>query len=141
MKESPKKQAWLTELYRKQASGYDASGIRGLDHWRFEAVKALNLNLGDSVVDIGCGTGLNFPFLQDAVGPAGKIIGVDLTDAMLEEAQKRIDEYAWKNVELVQSDASQYKFPAQVDGIISTFALSFIPNPERVIQNGAKALS
>ncbi len=134
-------QAHIMDIYRKRAKDYDRSGIRALETWRREALKTLNLKQGDLVIDIGCGTGLNFALLEEAVGPEGRIIGVDLTDAMLDQAQCRIDEHGWKNVELVQSDASQYEFPTQVDGIISAFALTFIPDCARVIQNGCKALA
>lgn len=134
-------QEQLVKIYRKQAKNYDASGITGLDTWRKQAVRTLNLKRGDIVVDIGCGTGLNFPLLQDVVGPEGRIIGVDLTDAMLELAQQRVTDSGWNNVELVQSDAAQYVFPDHVDGIISVFALSFIPENALVIENGATALA
>ena len=107
---------------------------------RREAVKRLDLKRGDLVVDIGCGTGLNFPWLQEAIGPEGRIIGVDLTDAMLEQARLRVAKAGWKNVELVQADAASYEFPAQVNGILATFALTFIPQAKLVIQNGCRAL-
>jgi ubiquinone/menaquinone biosynthesis C-methylase UbiE len=137
----PGNQAQIIDIYRQRAKGYDASGIRSLETWRKEAVKLLNLERGDLVVDIGCGTGLNFALLQEALGPEGRIIGVDLTDAMLDQARQRVAEHGWKNVELVQSDATQYAFPTRVDGIISTFALTFAPECERVIQNGCRALA
>jgi demethylmenaquinone methyltransferase/2-methoxy-6-polyprenyl-1,4-benzoquinol methylase len=133
--------ARLIALYQKQAKAYDQSGIHGLEPWRKEAVKQLHLKSGDLVVDLGCGTGLNFLWLQEAVGPQGRIIGVDLTDAMLEQARHRVAEAGWKNVELVQADAARYLFPAQVDGILSTFALTFIPQVKLVIQNGCRALA
>ncbi len=131
----------LIDIYRKRAKGYDASGIAGLESWRREAIHRLNLKRGDVVVDVGCGTGLNFALLQEAVGPEGKIIGLDLTDAMLDQAKQRVTDHGWKNVELVQSDAAKYEFPAQVDGIVSTFALTFIPDCGQVIRNGCKALA
>ncbi len=137
----PGNHAQIIDIYRQRAKGYDASGINSLQSWRKEAVQLLNLKRGDLVVDIGCGTGLNFALLEEAVGPEGKIIGVDLTDAMLDQARLRVAEHGWKNVELVQADAAQYKFPAQVDGILSTFALTFIPEGARVIQNGCQALA
>ena len=137
----PGNQAHIIDIYRQRAKGYDASSVSSFKTWRKEAVKLLNLERGDLVVDIGCGTGLNFALLQEAIGPEGRIVGVDLTDAMLDQARQRIAEHGWKNVELVQSDATQYEFPTQVDGIISTFALTFIPHCERVIQNGCKALA
>jgi ubiquinone/menaquinone biosynthesis C-methylase UbiE len=141
MKSVPEQNERLTALYQKQAKDYDQSGIHGLEPWRREAVKRLDLKHGDLVVDIGCGTGLNFPWLQEAVGPQGRIIGVDLTDAMLERARLRVAKAGWKNVELVQADATQYQFPTQVDGILSTFALTFVPDGARVIQNGCRALA
>jgi ubiquinone/menaquinone biosynthesis C-methylase UbiE len=141
MKSMPEQNARLIALYRKQAKNYDQSGINGPDAWRKEAVKRLHLKHGDLVVDIGCGTGLNFSWLQEAVGPQGRIIGVDLTDAMLEQARLRVARENWKNVELVQADASSYEFPTQVDGILSTFALTFIPQAKLVIQHGCRALA
>ncbi len=141
MSNPPENQEQVIDIYRQRAKSYDTSGISGLKPWRKEAVRTLNLNHGDLVVDVGCGTGLNFALLQEAVGPEGKIIGVDLTDAMLDQARQRVSEHGWTNVELVQSDAAQYTFPERVDGIISVFALSFIPDSAQVIQNGSKALS
>jgi len=141
MKSVPEPNARLIALYQKQAKDYDQSGIHGLDAFRREAVKRLHLKHGDLVVDIGCGTGLNFPWLQEAVGPEGSIIGVDLTDAMLDQARRRVAKAGWENVELVQADATHYQFPAQVDGILSTLALTFVPDGARVIQNGCRALA
>ncbi len=141
MNKPPGNREQLVDIYRKRARGYDSSGVSSLEPWRREAVRALNLKRGDVVVDVGCGTGLNFAPLQEAVGMEGQIIGVDLTDAMLDQARRRAAERGWKNVELVQSDAAQYEFPARVDGIISTFALTFIPDCERVIRNGCRALA
>jgi len=138
---SSSEQVEVIDIYRKRAKGYDASGIAGLESWRKEAVQLLNLKPGDQVVDIGCGTGLNFALLEEAVGPEGKIVGVDLTDAMLDQARQRADKQGWKNIELVQSDAVQYEFPPQVGGIISAFALTFIPDCARVIHNGSQALA
>ncbi|HEV2579597.1 MAG TPA: methyltransferase domain-containing protein [Ktedonobacteraceae bacterium] len=137
----PEENARLIALYQKQAKDYDQSGIHGLDAWRREAVKWLDLKQGDLVVDIGCGTGLNFALLQEAIGETGRIIGVDLTDAMLEQARLRVTAQGWKNVELVQADAASYEFPTQVDGVLSTFALTFVPHRARVIQNGCRALA
>ena len=75
----------VQQAYSKTAAGYDSSvktftlfsrlGFN-IPAWRAEAVHRLALQPGAAVVDIGCGTGLNFPLLQEAIGPAGKIIGV-----------------------------------------------------------------
>ena len=93
------------------------------------------------MVNVACGTGLNFPMLEKAIGPGGRIIGVDLTDAMLAHAQHRIEANGWSNVSLVQSDAAGFDFPAEVDAILSTYALSQVPECAAVIAHGATALS
>src|ERR1700720_3287493 len=90
-------QARLIETYRKKAKHYDITSrfypAPGYPQraQRLRAVQALGLCPGDSVVDIACGTGLNFPLIEKAIGPAGRIVGVDLTDAMLAQAQARME--------------------------------------------------
>jgi len=137
----------VAKLYRRRARRYDFSaylyylaGFRYLAY-REKAVRALNLKPGDTVVEIGCGTGLNFPLLREEVGPGGRIIGVDLTDKMLERARARVEERGWTNVELVERDAANYGFPDGVNSIISTFALTLVPEFDAVIRNGARALA
>jgi len=137
----------IVEIYRKRAQNYDFTAnlyyLLGYREWAYrqKAVDALDLQPGDTVVEIACGTGLNFPLYQEAIGPQGKIIGVDLTDAMLTQAQQRIDDNGWENVELVQADARDYQFPAGVDAIISTYALSLIPESRQVLEKGVDALA
>jgi ubiquinone/menaquinone biosynthesis C-methylase UbiE len=92
------------------------------------------------VVEIGCGTGLNFPYLISAIGPKGTLIGVDLTAAMLDKAKQRVDAHGWRNVQLVRTDAGVYPFPGQVEGVISSFALTLVPEYDQVIARAQKAL-
>jgi ubiquinone/menaquinone biosynthesis C-methylase UbiE len=137
----------LIQTYRKKARHYDLTSrlypVPGYPQraQRIQTVQALRLRPGDTVVDMACGTGLNFALLQRAVGPRGRIIGVDLTDAMLAHAQLRVDANGWSNVSLVQSDATSFEFPAGVGGIMSTYALSQVPEVAEVIAHGAAALS
>jgi demethylmenaquinone methyltransferase/2-methoxy-6-polyprenyl-1,4-benzoquinol methylase len=137
----------LIGTYRRKAKHYDvvsrfypAPGYpqRGQ---RRRAVGALGLRPGDTVVDVACGTGLNFSLLERAIGPNGRIVGVDLTDAMLAQAQHRIEANGWNNVSLVQADAAEFAFPAEVDAILSTYALTQVPECGEVIAHGAAALS
>ena len=104
------------------------------------AVQTLQLSPGDTVVEIGCGTGLNFDLLQQRIGPRGQIVGVDLTPEMLSKAGDRVARRGWSNVRLVQSDASKFEFPRPVDRVISTFALTLVPEYDRVVENAARAL-
>jgi ubiquinone/menaquinone biosynthesis C-methylase UbiE len=137
----------LIETYRKKAKHYDltsrlypAPGYpqRGQ---RLRAVRALGLRPGDTVVDVACGTGLNFPLLEEAVGRDGRIVGVDLTDAMLARARQRVETNGWSNVSLVQADAAAFEFPTGVDAILSTYALSQVPECAEVIAHGTASLA
>jgi demethylmenaquinone methyltransferase/2-methoxy-6-polyprenyl-1,4-benzoquinol methylase len=137
----------LIETYRKKAKHYDitsrfypAPGYPQRAH-RLRAVQALGLRPGDRVIDIACGTGLNFPLLEEVIGPDGRIVGVDVTDAMLAHAQDRLEANGWTNVSLVQADAAEFDFPTEIDGILSTYALSQVPECAEVIAHGAAALS
>jgi ubiquinone/menaquinone biosynthesis C-methylase UbiE len=137
----------LIETYRKKARHYDVTSrlypAPGYPQrtQRLRAVHALGLGPGDTVIDMACGTGLNFPLLQQVVGPAGRIVGVDLTDAMLARAQDRIKANGWGNVSLEQADAAGYGFPAGADAILSTYALTQVPECAEVIAHGAAALA
>ena len=136
----------LINIYRKKAKHYDITSrlypAPGYPQraQRLRAVGALGLRAGDTVVDIACGTGLNFPLIEEVIGPDGRIVGVDLTDAMLARAEDRIAANGWSNISLVQADAADFDFPTDVDAILSTYALSQVPECAEVIARGAAAL-
>ena len=134
----------LIETYRKKAKHYDITsqfypvpGYPQRAH-RLRVVQALGLRPGDTVVDIACGTGLNFSLIEQAIGPDGRIVGVDLTDAMLAQAQHRIETNGWSNISLVQADAAEFDFPTEVDAILSTYALTQVPECGDVIAHGRR---
>jgi len=136
----------LIERYRRSASRYDVTSRLNIAlgpqrAHRRRAVQALRLRPGDTVVEIGCGTGLNFPLIHEEIGPGGRIVGVDMTDAMLAQAQRRIEANGWSNVSLVHSAASEFEFPAGTDSILATYAHSLLPDCRQVIAGGAAALS
>jgi len=137
----------LIETYRRKAAHYDVtsrlSPVPGYPQHgqRLLAVRALGLHAGATVVDLACGTGLNFPLLQRAIGPEGRIIGVDLTDAMLARARGRVEAKGWGNVRLVQADAAGFVFPATVDAVLSTYALTQVPGRGQAVAHAAAALA
>jgi demethylmenaquinone methyltransferase/2-methoxy-6-polyprenyl-1,4-benzoquinol methylase len=137
----------LIKTYRKKAKHYDITSrlypAPGYPQraQRLRAVEALGLRAGDSVIDIACGTGLNFALIEERIGPDGRIVGVDLTDAMLAQAQDRIGRNGWSNVSLVQADAAAFDFPTEVGAVLSTYALSQVPECAEVIARGTAALS
>lgn len=99
-------------------------------HLRCLAAERLAVQPGGRVLELGCGTGRNFPFLHAAVGPAGKIYGVDLSAGMLRKARQLCEREEWSNIELIQGDAAGYVPPELLDGIL--FGLSYNTMPHHL---------
>jgi precorrin-6B methylase 2 len=105
------------ERYGAMADTYHHRTVQG-DHFRRQAVARLAPSPGEVILDVGCGTGLNFRAIQDAIGPTGRLIGVELNPKMLDVARARIQRHGWTNVELVQADVAEAKIPAKADGTL-----------------------
>ncbi len=136
----------IQDKYRRVAKRYDFAvqlyrliGLR-IETYRLRAVELLRLKRGDCVVDLGCGTGLNFPLLVKRIGPKGRLIGVDLSPEMLTYARERVERSGWSNIELMLSDMATYNFPKGVNGVLSTGAFGYVDEYERVIEKAAHAL-
>lgn len=106
-------------FYGRWARLYDAVAryTPGVGTLRERAAAALRLDPGDVVVDMGCGTGANLPYLRERVGPGGTVIGVDFTRGMLERAGRLVDSRGWENVHLVHADATRPPVGQVPDGI------------------------
>jgi len=70
------------------------------------------------VLDVGCGTGLCLPLLQDKVGPTGAIIGIDASEQMLQVAADRVAEHGWDNVRLIASPVATAPIAATADAAV-----------------------
>lgn len=96
---------------------------------RRRGVAALGLRPGDAVPEVAVGTGRNLPYLVDAVGPTGNVIGVDLSPGMLREAAKMVERRGWRNVRLFEGDATELELASDLDAILFSLAWSVIPAP------------
>ena len=68
---------------------------------RRRAVAWLAPRPGDTVLDVGCGTGLSFELLQRAVGDSGHIVGIEQSPQMIDKARQRVQRHGWRNVTLL----------------------------------------
>jgi demethylmenaquinone methyltransferase/2-methoxy-6-polyprenyl-1,4-benzoquinol methylase len=136
----------VRDMYQSGAKNYDFTtilfrliGLR-MKAYRSQAINKLSLQRGDFIIELGCGTGLNFPLIMEQIGPEGTIIGVDLTPGMLDIARDRIEQHGWTNVELVESDIVAYDFPESVNGVLATGLFGYIPEYDQVIKAASKSL-
>jgi demethylmenaquinone methyltransferase/2-methoxy-6-polyprenyl-1,4-benzoquinol methylase len=98
--------------------------------FRRTAVGEIDLSPGDRVLEIGCGTGRNFPHLSAAVGPTGRVFGVDISPRMLARARALCERHGFGNIELSECDAAEYLSPEPLDGVL--FGLSYNTMPHHL---------
>jgi ubiquinone/menaquinone biosynthesis C-methylase UbiE len=118
----PDRQRALTK-YRRIASSYDrvlAGGGRllGAEALRRRAVELLELEPGQVVVDVGCGTGLSFGLVEERIGADGRLIGVEQSPEMLATARRRVVDNGWANVGLIESAAEDAKLGVEPDAAL-----------------------
>jgi acyl dehydratase/ubiquinone/menaquinone biosynthesis C-methylase UbiE len=118
-----------TTLYRRIARSYDLS-TAWLEPYRRRAVSQLRLQPGDVVLDVGCGTGLNFESIQGAIGPAGRLIGIDPSPEMLAAARVRVDAAGWANVTLLEACAEEATVEGPVDAVLFAFTHDVLRSPK-----------
>ncbi|MFB1063298.1 class I SAM-dependent methyltransferase [Natrinema sp. H-ect4] len=134
------------EFYGRWARLYDLIARRtpGIARLRERAAAACRLESGDTVVEMGCGTGANLPFLRDRVGPEGTVIGIDFTRPVLERA--RTATAAYDNVHVLQGDATQPPMRAAleaveghpdggIDAVLATFVVGMLEDPADAVDD------
>ncbi|QSG14127.1 class I SAM-dependent methyltransferase [Halapricum desulfuricans] len=119
----------VERFYRRIAPRYDLLATAPVvRRWRETAVEALDLSPGDTVVEMGCGTGANFPPLRERVGSEGRVVGIDRTQGMLAQARDRVERAGWANVSLVRGDATSPPVEA-ADAVLGSFVVGLLDDP------------
>lgn len=122
-------------FYGRWARLYDViATLPGIGSWRERTISRLALSPGDVVIEMGCGTGANFPYLREKVGSTGTVVGVDFTRGMLDRAAERIAANGWENVHLVHGDATASPI-GTADAVIATFVVGMFDEPIAVVEN------
>lgn len=101
--------------------------------YRAQAISQLELDSTSRVLDVACGTGLNFTLIQNYLKNQGNIIGIDLSSKTLNIAGKRISKNGWTNIELIQTDSAEYQNEDNFDAVLCTFAIEIIPSYQDTI--------
>ena len=122
----------LKDRYRRHAADYD-KGKRFSERIRPEAIRRLDLKPGESVLDLGCGTGLSFDMLQQGVGPRGRIIGVELSPEMLEIAQEKVEQERLEQCHPHTGRRSdRRKVPGPLNAVLAFFVPEILISPPAV---------
>ncbi len=120
----------IADFYGDHAALYDRIATApGVGRWRQIAAEHVAMP-GDTVVEMGCGTGANLPYLRERVGPNGRVIGIDITGPLLERARERTAEY--DTVAVVRGDATEPPI-ARADAVLATFVCGLFEDPATVV--------
>lgn len=120
-------------FYARWAGLYDrVAALPGVDSWRASAADALALERGDTVVELGCGTGANVPHLRARVGPSGRVVGLDLTPAMLDRARRHPDRTG-RGMSYLRADAARPPV-RRADAALATFVAGVFPDPAGAVE-------
>jgi SAM-dependent methyltransferase len=85
---------------------------------------------GERVLDIGCGSGTSTIALAERVGPAGRVLGIDIAAESVEVARRRIDAAGLAQAEVLLADAATHPFPpGGFDLLASRFGVMFFLQP------------
>jgi SAM-dependent methyltransferase len=100
-----------------------------------------SLRPGETVVDLGSGAGMDAFLAARQVGPAGRVIGVDMTDAMLEKARENARKGEFENVEFRKGCIESLPLEdSSVDAIVSNCVINLSPEKDRVFREAYRVL-
>ena len=122
-------------FYGRWARLYDllARKTPGIAGFRRQVARACDLEPGDTVVEMGCGTGANLPLLRERVGSTGTVVGLDFTGPVLERARRLTAE--WDNVHVLRADATQPPIAGPVDAVLATFVVGMLEDPAGAVDD------
>ena len=105
------------------------------------AMERAKVVAGERVLDVGCGCGQTTLELARRVGAAGRVVGADISTAMLNHARSVARERHVSNVEFIEADAQTYRFePSTFDVLFSRFGVMFFADPTAAFANLRRAL-
>jgi arsenite methyltransferase len=117
--------------YRTKAAGYDASAAftMGL---RQRTIDCLRLQPGQTVLDVGAGTGLSYALLCEGVGTEGRVLAFEQSPDMFAQASERVTAHGWSNVWHTQAAAESVQLPVQADAVLFNYTHDISRTPEAI---------
>jgi phosphatidylethanolamine/phosphatidyl-N-methylethanolamine N-methyltransferase len=127
----------LRKAYARWAPVYDLVFGALFDRGRRASIAAAE-QVGGRILEVGVGTGISLP----GYSSQNRIIGIDLSEAMLRKAQRRVADLSLTNVERLEvMDAEHLSFPdASFDVVVANHVISTVPNPEAALDECARML-
>lgn len=127
--------------WSKAASYYDPSWQRQLEPAQNRLLEVAQLQPGQDVLDVACGTGLVTLPAADAVAPGGTVLATDLSEGMLALARDTAEEHGTDNVSFERMNAEALDLPDHsVDVVLCSLGLMYVPDPDRALEEMHRVL-
>lgn len=124
----------ITTIFNSAADYFDAPALSFWNRFGQRTIDRLNLQSGDRVLDVCCGTGASAIPAAEKVGTTGSVLGVDLAEGLLELGRKKAQQKGLGNIEFQCGDFNQLAFPDDsFDTIVCVFGIFFLPDMEASI--------
>ena len=131
----------LIQLYEDGATAGLPEEVTGLSLGCGDPVTLADLEPGQTVLDLGSGGGIDCFLAAQRVGPTGRVIGVDMTPAMLERARANRERLGAGNVEFRLGEIEYLPVPDEsVDVIISNCVINLSPDKSQVLDDAWRVL-
>ncbi|MGB2693995.1 MAG: arsenite methyltransferase [Dehalococcoidia bacterium] len=133
--------SWADKLYTADELGNLPQEVTELSLGCGNPTAIAELAAGDSVLDLGSGSGLDCFLAAQQVGPEGRVVGLDMTDDMLELAQRNLAKIGATNVEFHKGEMEAMPLPdATFDVIISNCVINLSPDKDAVFREAHRVL-
>jgi ubiquinone/menaquinone biosynthesis C-methylase UbiE len=128
-------------LFDRAAATYDSIGPRFFTHFGSKMVSFAEINSTVRVLDVACGRGaILFPAAK-AIGAHGQIVGIDLSESMVNETSKEISKRSLTNATVQKMDAEKLDFPdASFDLVLAGFCIFFFTDPNQAFREMHRVL-
>ncbi len=140
------------DYYDKISGIYDY-----ISNWYYKkarkyAIQKLEIKKGQTVLNVPCGTGVNFKYFQRILENSGQIIGIDLSSGMLDQAKQKTEKNGWTNIHLEMKNAtnidpnwlteySKRNGQIKIDAVFCDLGLSGLPEWQNITDNMISILS
>ena len=132
--------AWLAGVFDRVAATYDVPGGGYHDEFGERLVVVAGVRPGDRLLDVACGRGAVLVPAARLVGPAGRVLGVDLSPEMVRLASARVAA-AGLEAETAVMDAEKLDLPDEAfDVVVCAFGIFFLPDPDRAMREFRRVL-
>lgn len=123
-----------TTTFNSAADYFDAPALSFWNRFGQRTIDRLELQSGNQILDVCCGTGASAIPAAKQVGATGSVLGVDLADSLLELARHKSQQQGLANIEFRCGDFTSMGLPGEsFDGIVCVFGIFFVPDMEAAV--------